>query len=218
MKMVTILIADDHAIVREGLKQILARTGDIMVGGEARDGHDALRLVRERDWDLLLMDMSMPGRNGIELIKQVKGEKPELPILVLSMHQERQYAVRAIRAGASGYLNKDSAAELLVTAIRKIVAGGVFVSEAAAELLARETMRGADAPPHTLLSEREFQVFRMIVHGKTVTDIAAELMLSVKTVSTHKTHILEKMRLKNQAELIRYALEHALFDEAGTAG
>jgi len=217
--MITILIADDHAIVRDGLKQILARTGDLMVGGEARDGHEAMRLVRERDWDLLLMDMSMPGRSGIELIKQVKAENPKLPILVLSMHQEHQYAVRAMRAGASGYLNKDSAAELLVAAIRKVVGGGVFVSEAAAELLARETMRGAEAPPHTLLSEREFQVFRMIVHGRTVTDIAAELMLSVKTVSTHKTHVLEKMRLNNQAELVRYAIEHALLDDqAGTAG
>ena len=217
--MMTILIADDHAIVRDGLKQILARTGDLLVGGEARDGHEVVRLVRERDWDLLLMDMSMPGRAGIELIKQVKAEKPKLPILVLSMHQEHQYAVRAMRAGASGYLNKDSAAELLVSAIRKIVGGGVFISEAAAELLARETMRGSEAPPHTLLSEREFEVFRMIVHGKTVTEIAAGLMLSVKTVSTHKTRILEKMRLNNQAELVRYAIEHALLDDqAGTGG
>ena len=217
--MVTILIADDHAIVRDGLKQILARTGDLVVGGEARDGHDVVRLVRERDWDLLLMDMSMPGRNGIELIRQVKAEKPKLPILVLSMYQEHQYAVRAMRAGASGYLNKDSAAELLVSAIRKIVGGGVFVSEVAAELLAREAMRGAEAPPHTLLSEREFEVFRMIVHGRTVTDIAAAMMLSVKTVSTHKTHVLEKMRLNNQAELVRYAIEHALLDDqAGIAG
>ncbi len=211
--MVTILIADDHAIVRDGLKQILALTADLVVGGEARDGHDVMQRVRERDWDLLLMDMSMPGRNGIELIKQVKAEKPKLPILVLSMHQEHQYAVRAMRAGASGYLNKDSASEQLVSAIRKIVGGGVFVSEAAAQLLARDVMRGADAPPHTLLSEREFQVFRMIVHGKTVTDIANELTLSVKTVSTHKLHVLEKMRLGNQSELIRYAIEHALLDD-----
>jgi two-component system invasion response regulator UvrY len=216
--MVTILIADDHAIVRDGLKQILTRTGDLLVGGEARDGHDVMRLVRERDWDLLLMDMSMPGRNGIELIKQVKAEKPRLPILVLSMHQEHQYAVRAIRAGASGYLNKDSAAELLVAAIRKIVDGGVFVSEAAAQLLARDAMGGVQALPHTSLSQREFEVFRMIVHGKTVTEIAAELMLSVKTVSTHKTRVLEKMRLENQAQLVRYAIEHALLDDqTGTA-
>jgi DNA-binding NarL/FixJ family response regulator len=214
--MISILVADDHAIVREGLKQILARTPDLVVGGEARNSQDVMRLIRERGWDLLLMDMSMPGRSGIDLIKQVKAEKPKLPILVLSMHQEHQYAVRAIRAGASGYLNKDSASELLVSAIRKVVGGGVFVSETAAELLARETMRGADAPPHTLLSDREFQVFSMIVQGKTVTDIAAELSLSVKTVSTHKTHVLEKMKLANQAELVRYALAHQLLDDPAT--
>jgi DNA-binding NarL/FixJ family response regulator len=132
------------------------------------------------------------------------------------MHQEHQYAVRAIRAGASGYLNKDSASELLVSAIRKVVGGGVFVSETVAELLARDTMRGADVPPHTLLSDREFQVFRMIVQGKTVTDIAAELTLSVKTVSTHKTHVLEKMKLANQAELVRYAIAHQLLDDPAT--
>jgi two-component system, NarL family, invasion response regulator UvrY len=160
--------------------------------------------------------MSMPGRSGIDLIKQVKSEKPKLPILVLSMHQEHQYAVRAIRAGASGYLNKDSASELLVSAIRKVVRGGMFVSPTVAELLARETMRGTDAPPHTLLSDREFQVFSMIVQGKTVTDIAAELSLSVKTVSTHKAHVLEKMRLANQAELVRYALAHQLLDDPPT--
>jgi len=158
----------------------------------------------------------MPGRSGIDLIKQVKTEKPKLPILVLSMHQEHQYAVRAIRAGASGYLNKDSASELLVSAIHKIVGGGVFVSETAAELLARETMRGADTLPHTLLSDREFQVFSMIVQGKTVTDIASQLSLSVKTISTHKTHVLEKMKLANQAELVRYAIAHQLLDDPAT--
>jgi two-component system invasion response regulator UvrY len=214
--MITILVADDHAIVREGLKQILARTGDLVVGGEARNAQEVIRLVRERDWDVLLMDMSMPGRSGLDLIKQVKDEKPKLPILVLSMHQEHQYAVRAIRAGASGYLNKDSASELLVSAIRKVVGGGLFVSETAGELLARDTKRGADVPPHTLLSDREFQVFNMIVQGKTVTDIAAELILSVKTVSTHKTHVLEKMKLANQAELVRYAIAHQLLDDPAT--
>jgi len=215
--MISILVADDHAIVREGLKQILARTPDLVVDGEARNSQDVMQLVRSRDWDLLLMDMSMPGRSGIDLIKQVKAEKPKLPILVLSMHQEHQYAVRAIRAGASGYLNKDSASELLVTAIHKVVGGGVFVSERVAELLAREAMRGADAPPHTLLSDREFQVFSMIAQGKTVTEIAADLSLSVKTVSTHKTHVLEKMKLANQAELVRYAIAHQLLDPATPA-
>ena len=215
--MIRVLVADDHAIVREGLKQILARTGDLVAGGEARDAHEVMRLVREGNWDVLLMDMSMPGRSGIDLIKQVKSERPKLPILVLSMHQEHQYAVRAIRAGASGYLNKDSASELLVAAIRKIVSGGMFVSETAGELLARDTKRGADVPLHTLLSDREFQVFSMIVQGKTVTDIASELMLSVKTVSTHKTHVLEKMRLSNQAELVRYAIAHELLDDPSSS-
>jgi len=211
--MINILVADDHAIVRDGLKEILARSGDLKAGGEAKNGQEVLRHVREAKWDLLLMDMSMPGRSGIDLIKQVKAEQPKLPILVLSMHHEHEYAVRAIRAGASGYLNKDSASDLLVAAIRKIVAGGVFLSESAAELLARETMSGADAPPHTLLSSREFQIFGMIVQGKTVTEIAAELSLSVKTVSTHKMRVLEKMNFTNQAELVRYALTHRLFDE-----
>jgi two-component system, NarL family, invasion response regulator UvrY len=210
---INILVADDHAIVRDGLKQILARTGDLVAGGEAKNSQEVLHLVREGKWDLLLMDMSMPGRSGIDLIKQVKSERPKLPILVLSMHQEHQYAVRAIRAGASGYLNKDSASELLVSAIRKVVGGGVFVSETAAELLARETMRGPDAMPHTLLSDREFQVFSMIVQGRTVTDIAAELSLSVKTVSTHKMRVLEKMNFTNQAELVRYAIAHRLLDD-----
>lgn len=216
--MIRVLVADDHGIVRDGLKQILAHTGDLVVAGEAKDGQEVMRLVREIDCDVLLMDMSMPGRSGIDLIKQVKSEKPKLHILVLSMHQEHQYAVRAIRAGASGYLNKDSASELLVSAIRKVARGGVFVSPTVAELLARDTMRGTEVPPHTLLSDREFQVFSMIVQGKTVTDIATELNLSVKTISTHKTHVLEKMKLANPAELVRYAIAHQLFDNpAGSA-
>jgi len=213
--MITVLVADDHAIVREGLKQILLHTGDIVVEAEAKNAQEVMRWVRERDWDIVLMDMSMPGRSGLDLIKQVKSEKPKLPILILSMHEEEQYAVRAIRAGASGYLNKDSASELLVSAIRKVVSGGMFVSQSAGELLARDMKRGSDVPPHTLLSDREFQVFSMIVQGKTVTDIAAELSLSVKTVSTHKTHVLEKMNLANQSELVRYAIAHRLLDHPG---
>ena len=214
--MITVLVADDHAIVREGLKQILLHTGDIVVKAEAKNAQEVMHLVRERDWDIVLMDMSMPGRSGLDLIKQVKSEKPKLPILILSMHQEEQYAVRAIRAGASGYLNKDSASELLVSAIRKVVGGGMFVSQSAGELLARDMKGGSDVPPHTLLSDREFQVFNMIVRGKTVTDIAAELSLSVKTVSTHKTHVLEKMNLANQSELVRYAIAHHLLDDPGS--
>ena len=213
--MIRVLLADDHAILRAGLKEILAETGDIAVAGEATNGQEVLSLIRGNDFDLAVLDMSMPGRNGIELIKLVKAEKPNLRILVLSMHSEHQYAVRAIRAGASGYLGKDSAAEQLVAAIRRIAAGGAYVSPETAERLALDAGRAADALPHTLLSDREFQVFQLIVNGAAVGEIAKQLSLSVKTVSTHKTRILEKMGLANQTELIRYALEHKLLDESG---
>jgi DNA-binding NarL/FixJ family response regulator len=213
--MIRVLLADDHTIVRAGLKEILADTGDVTVAGEAGSGPEVLAQVRERDYDVLVLDMSMPGRSGIELIKQLKGEKPKMRILVLSMHSEAQYAVRAVKAGASGYLTKDSAADQLVAAIRRIAAGGAFVSPETAERLALDFDRPVDAPPHTLLSDREFQVFRSIVSGKSVSRIANELALSVKTVSTHKTHIMEKMGLANQTELIQYAIRHKLLDEAG---
>lgn len=213
-----ILVADDHTIVREGLKQILAKSGDLVVAGEAANGNDVLKLVREQEWDVLVTDMSMPGRSGIELIKLVKEARPKLPVLVLSMYGEEQYAVRAIRAGASGYLNKESASDQLVTAIRKIAAGGVHVSAAVAEALV-QNVRGANrAAPHEALSDREFQVLRLIASGNSVTDIAAQLNLSPKTVSTHKTRLLEKMNMTNQAELIRYALEHRLIDAAPPPG
>jgi DNA-binding NarL/FixJ family response regulator len=210
---VRVLLADDHAIVRAGLKEILADTGDIEVAAEATNGQETLARVREQDFDIAVLDMSMPGRNGIELIKLVKAEKPGLRILVLSMHSEAQYAVRAIRAGASGYLSKDSAADELVAAIRRIAAGGAYVSPETAERLALDAGRGADALPHTRLSDREFQVFRLIAGGAAVGGIAKQLSLSVKTVSTHKTRILEKMGFASQADLIRYAIEHKLLDE-----
>lgn len=211
--MIRVLLADDHAIVRAGLREILTSTGDIAVAAEATNGHEVLERVRAADFDVAVLDMSMPGRSGIELIKQVKREKPKLRILVLTMHSEEQYAVRTLRAGASGYLTKDSATEQLVAAIRRIAAGGAYVSAETAEQLARDAVPRTDAAPHTLLSDREFQVFRMIVDGKSVGAIARQLSLSVKTVSTHKTRILEKMGLANQAELIRYALEHKLLDD-----
>jgi len=201
-------------MVRAGLKEILAATGDIQVAGEAANGQEALAQVRERDYDVAVLDMSMPGRNGIELIKLVKAEKAKLKILVLSMHGEAQYAVRALKAGASGYLTKESAADQLVAAIRRIAAGGAYVSPETAERLVHDTGRGSNALPHTLLSDREFQVFQLIAKGVSVGEIARELSLSVKTVSTHKTHILEKMGFANQAELIRYALEHKLLDDS----
>jgi two-component system invasion response regulator UvrY len=211
--MTKVLLADDHAMVRAGLKEILADTGDITVTGEAGSGPEVLARIRENDYDVLVLDMSMPGRSGVELIKQLKKEKPKLRILILSMHSEAQYAVRAIKAGASGYLTKDGAADQLVAAIRRIAGGGAFVSPEAAEQLARTFDRPVDAPPHTLLSDREFQVFQAIVMGKSITAIAGELSLSVKTVSTHKTRILEKMGISNQTELVRYAIRHKLLDE-----
>jgi DNA-binding NarL/FixJ family response regulator len=204
--------------VREGLKQLLGATEDLEVVGEARDGHETMKIVRERDFDVLLMDLSMPGKSGMELIKQVRSEKPKLRILVLSMHAEHQYAVRAIKAGASGYLTKDSAARELVSALRKVAAGGAIISAEVAEQLAHSAMPHAEGPPHASLSDREYQVFELLVAGTSVSDIAAKLNLSVKTVSTHKARIFEKMGLANQAELIRYAIRHKLGDNADDAG
>jgi DNA-binding NarL/FixJ family response regulator len=212
--MIRVLVADDHTIVREGLKQILAKSGDLTVAGEAANGNDVLKMVRAQEWDVLVTDMSMPGRNGIELIKLVKEARPKLPVLVLSMYGEEQYAVRAIRAGASGYLNKESASEQLVAAIRKIASGGIHVSAAVAEALFHNVRGGEGTLPHQKLSDREFQVLQLIAAGKSMGDIAAELSLSPKTVSTHKTRILEKMNMSNQAELIRYAIEQRLVDAA----
>jgi DNA-binding NarL/FixJ family response regulator len=208
--MIRVLIADDHMIVREGLKQILAREGDLEVAGEAANGNDVLRMARDGTWDVLVTDMSMPGRNGLELIKLVKQAKPELPVLVLSMYDEEQFAVRAIRAGASGYINKESVSDQLVAAIRKVAAGGVHASAAVTKTLF-STLRGnQNARPHEQLSDRELQVMLLIASGKSVTEIADQLNLSPKTISTHKSRLMEKMQMSNQAELIRYALEHRL--------
>ncbi|HEY6239464.1 MAG TPA: response regulator transcription factor, partial [Burkholderiales bacterium] len=179
--MIRIVIADDHTIVREGLKQVLASASDLAVVGEAQDGHEVMQRVRELDFDVLLLDMSMPGKSGIELIKQVRAEKPKLRVLILSMHQEQQYAVRAIKAGASGYLTKDSASTQLVSAIRKVAGGSAYITDSVAQQLALGAMPQTDGPPHGALSDREFQVFRMLVSGKGVSDIGRELNLSVKT-------------------------------------
>ncbi|UCV13965.1 response regulator [Quatrionicoccus australiensis] len=209
--MIRILIADDHDILRAGLKHILHDTGDIVVAGEACDGHQALSLVRTGQWDALVLDLSMPGKSGIELIKQIKGEFPRLPILILSMHKEDLYAVRALKAGASGYLCKDSAEALLAQAIRKVVGGGLFVNQAVAEKLAMDMLTGAgNGAPHSRLTDREYQVFMLLARGLGVTDIGRELNLSVKTISTHKTRIQEKMNLANTADLIHYAIRHQL--------
>ena len=203
--MIRVLLADDHKIVRDGLKRILAASADIQVAGEAASGDEALALVKANDYDVAMLDMSMPGLAGIDLIKRLKLEKPKLRLLVLSMHAEHQYAARALKAGASGYLTKDSAAEQMVSALRKIAAGGVHISEAAAASLV-----SGGRQPHETLSDREFEVLRLLVEGLGPTDIAERLHLSVKTVSTHKTRILDKLGVGSTAELVRYALENKL--------
>jgi DNA-binding NarL/FixJ family response regulator len=210
---IRLVIADDHAIVREGLKRIVGDVPDLQVVGEAADGASVLAVVREQAFDVLVLDLSMPGRSGMELIKLVKAERPKLRILVLSMHQEMQYAVRAIKSGASGYLTKESAPALLEQAIRKIAAGGAWISAEVAEQLALGAMPGAaTAAPHESLSDREFEVFRLLVDGLAPGEIAARLNLSVKTVSTHKSNLLHKLGLQNANELLRYALKHGLAD------
>ena len=211
--MIRIVIADDHAIVREGLKRIVSLVDDMQVTGEAADGTEVMHRVRELSFDVLMLDLSMPGRSGMELIKLVHAEKPKLRILVLSMHQELQYAVRAIKSGASGYLTKESAPSLLEQAIRKLAGGGAFISAEVAEQLALGAMPGGEGLPHENLSNREFEVLRMLVEGTSVTDIALRLQLSVKTVSSHKANLMQKMGLPNQSELIRYALKHGLIDQ-----
>jgi DNA-binding NarL/FixJ family response regulator len=204
--MIRVLIADDHSIVRDGLKRILAATSDLQVTGEAAGGDETLALVKANDYDVVMLDMSMPGLSGIDLIKRLKVEKPRLKILVLSMHGERQYAARVLKAGAAGYLSKDSAAEALLGALRKIAAGGVHIGEAAAASL----LQAGDKPPHETLSDREFEVMRLLVEGLGPTEIGERLHLSVKTVSTHKTRILDKLGVGSTAELVRYAMEHRL--------
>ena len=210
--MIKILIADDHAIVREGLKQIVADTPDMVVAGEAADGPQVLELVRKDDWDVVVLDIAMPGRGGVDILKQLKNEKPGLPVLILSMYPEEQYAVRCLRAGASGYLTKESAPDELVTAVQKVVSGGKYVSSLLAERLAFELEIDTEKPLHEALSDREYQVMCMMASGKTVTEIADNLSLSVKTISTYRSRILEKMDMKSNAELMHYAIKHGLVE------
>ncbi|MCK4533955.1 MAG: response regulator transcription factor [Syntrophobacterales bacterium] len=212
MKKINILIADDHPIVREGLKQIISETSDMTVADEAGNGQEALDLVRKKEYDLLLLDISMPGRNGLEILKELKSEFPKLPVLILSIYPEEQYAVRAFRAGASGYLTKASAPNELISAIKKIVNGGRYVSESLAEKLTYYLDEDSSRPPHDLLTDREYQVMLMLGSGKTVKEIAEELFLSVKTISTYRTHILEKMKMKNNAEVTLYVVKNKLAD------
>lgn len=208
--MIRIVIADDHTIMREGLKRILDGAEDIAVVGEAVDGFEALAQVRKGGFDVLMLDLSMPGRSGVELIRQIKDEVPKLPILILTMHEEEQYAVRAIRAGARGYLTKESAGTQLLSAIRRVASGRPYISAEVAEQLAMDAMPASQHLPHKDLSDREFEVFSLLVSGKSITEIADLLHLSAKTVSTHKTRILHKMSMTSLAEMVQYAVAHRL--------
>jgi two-component system invasion response regulator UvrY len=208
--MTRILIADDHAIFREGLRQILEDDPDMVVADEASGGREVLDKVSKNDYDLLLLDIAMPGLNGLDTLKLLKRHKPKLQVLVLSMYPEEQYAVRAIKAGAAGYITKKSASEKLIEAIKKVSEGGRYISASIAEKLLVDFEPEPDGPVHEKLSDREYQIFCMIAMGKTVGEIGAELFLSVKTVSTHRVHILGKMKMKNNAELTNYAIKHNL--------
>lgn len=207
-----VLIVDDHAVVRAGMKQILAEGGQDFEIIEADTAAIALRLLRSEAPELVLLDVALPGRNGIELLKQIRLEWKKLPVLVLSMYPEDQYAVRALRAGASGYMTKESAPDELLTAINRVIGGGRFINAAVAEMLAFELDNAGDRPLHAGLSDREYEVLCRIASGKTVSDIAEALNLSVKTISTYRVRILEKMKLKNNAELTHYAVKHGLID------
>jgi two-component system invasion response regulator UvrY len=205
-----LLIADDHEIVRKGLHKILAESDAWISVDEAADGQEALNRVLKGSYDLVLLDISMPGRGGLDVLKEIKGHLPRLPVLMLSIHPEKEYALRSLRAGASGYLTKDNASEELVRAMRKVLSGGRYVSASLAEKIAFDMEADTGKPLHETLSDREYQVLRMIASGKTVSEIARELSLSVKTISTYRSRILEKMRAKNNAELTRYAFENGL--------
>ena len=208
--MIKILVIDDHAIVRQGLKQILAETPDLVVTGEASSGVEALQKIRTGQWDVVVLDISLPDPSGLIVLQQIKSEYPELPVLVLTMHAEDQYAVRVLKAGAAGFLTKESAPDQLVSAINRVASGGRYVSPSLAEKLVSDLGSDPRKARHEVLSDREFQVLCMIAAGKTLTKIAEELGVSVKTVSTHRTRLLKKMRLKNNAELVHYAIRNGL--------
>ena len=210
--MIRILIADDHAILRRGLKEILVSDLEGAICGEAEDAEQVLAQVQSQVWDLVILDVTMPGRSGIDVLRDLKQMCPKLPVLVLSMHPEEQYGRRALKAGAAGYMNKESAPEELIKAIEKVLAGGRYVSPLLAEKLAFDLNKNTDRPVHDTLSDREFEVLRMIASGKTVTHIAEELHLSVKTVSTYRARILEKMNMTTTAELMHYALNNRLLE------
>lgn len=208
--MIRVLVADDHTIVREGLKQILSDTPDIEVAGEAANAKEVISKVSDNDYDLVLLDISFPGRSGIDILKQLKCLKPKLPILILSMYPEEQYAVRSLKAGASGYVTKESASDELINAIRQVTKGKKYITTSLAERLVFELEKDYEDQPHEVLSDREYQVMCLIASGKTVTEIAEALSLSVKTISTHRSRILQKMAMHNNAQLTHYAITHGL--------
>ena len=210
--MIKILIADDHPIVRKGLKDIVEDTSDMVVADEARNGQEVVEYVRKNCYDVILLDISMPGKTGLDILKQLKTEKPKLPVLILSIHPEEQYARRALKAGAAGYLTKESAPDELISAIRKVSLGRKHITPSLAEKLAFDLEADAEKPLHEKLSDREYQVMGMIASGKPVGEIAVKLFLSPKTISTYRARILEKMKMKNNAELTHYAIKQGLVE------
>ncbi|HEY7168836.1 MAG TPA: response regulator transcription factor [Candidatus Binatia bacterium] len=207
-----VLVADDHPIFRAGLKEILAKEGDVDFIGEAENGQQALDLARKQPWDVVVLDITMPGKGGMEVLQDLRRERPKLPVLVLSAHPENQLALRLLKQGAAGYLTKDKAPDVLVTAIRKILRGGKYISNSLAEKAVQELTTESAKPLHESLSDREYQVMRMVASGKTIKEIAKELYVSASTVRTYRARIFEKMNMKNAVELARYALQHKLID------
>lgn len=210
--MINVLVADDHAIVRRGIRQILAETSDIVTGGEAGTAEEVRRLVRDQRWDVVLLDIGLPGGSGMELLGEIRRERPELRVLILTVHSEDQYAVRAIRAGAAGFLTKESAPDKLIEAVRKVAGGGRYISTELAETLASVLAGDLSGAPHERLSDREFEILKLLASGKTVSEVAQDLSLSVKTVSTHRTRLLKKMEMRTNAELTHYALRNHLVE------
>ena len=210
--MTKLLIADDHVLIREGLKKILKEAPDMNVVCEAGDGRELFEGLKKHEVDVVILDISLPGKSGLELLKDIKQDYPQLPVLILSMHPEDRFAVRALKAGAAGYVTKEGAAQELILALRKVIQGRKYVSPTLAEKLATELDLASDRPPHESLSDREYQVLCLIASGKTVKEISGELFLSVSTVNTYRTRILEKMNMKTDAELIRYAIQNHLVD------
>ncbi|NOY59135.1 MAG: response regulator transcription factor [Calditrichaeota bacterium] len=210
--MIKILVADDHAIVREGLKGIISTTIDLQVTAEAETGQEVFDLIAKDEFDVILLDISLPGRNGLEILKQLKNEVPDMPVLILSVYPEEQYAVRAIKAGAAGYLSKAGAPDELVKAIRRVAWGKKYISASVAEELALEMETGFEKLPHEKLSDREFEIMQRIAGGSTVSKIAQDMLLSVKTISTYRSRILKKMNIKTNADMTLYAVKHGLIE------